>query len=223
MVKSREFQALLAACTQEGCPVCRLVLESTQRYLDAWKYEMYTDVAVREELRRTQGFCHEHTRQLVHMGAALALALAYRDVLSDSIEQLQQGEAAGKGFRRLFENKRERPPCPACVQKSEAEKHVIHTLRTSILDEEFYAQFAASQGLCLEHFRQASELKASTPAGKWLEALRSAQLICMQRLEQQLNEMIRKRDYRFKDEERGEEMLSWKRAAGLVAGEEEII
>ncbi|HEV2654070.1 MAG TPA: hypothetical protein VGT82_03900, partial [Ktedonobacteraceae bacterium] len=81
-------------------------------------------------------------------------------------------------------------------------------------------QFAASDGLCLEHFRLSSELKMSDTPGDWLPLLRQAQLGCLQRLDAQLGEMIRKHDYHFKDEARGPEMLSWKRAAGIVAGEE---
>jgi hypothetical protein len=56
--------------------------------------------------------------------------------------------------------------------------------------------------------------------GEWLPLLRQAQLACLQRLDAQLSELIRKHDYRFKDEAKGPEMVSWKRAAGLVAGEE---
>ena len=94
-------------------------------------------------------------------------------------------------------------------------------LRQALLDEEFYRNFTTSHGLCLDHFRLTSELKtADATTSKWLPLLRKAQLACLQRLDEQLGELIRKHDYRFKDEERGEEMLSWKRAAGLIAGEE---
>lgn len=79
MAKTREFQALLYACSQEGCIICRLVQESTHRYLDNWKYELFTEVELRMELRRTQGFCHTHTWQLANMGATLPLAQAYRE------------------------------------------------------------------------------------------------------------------------------------------------
>ena len=48
-----------------------------------------------------------------------------------------------------------------------------------------------------------------------------AQLACLRRLDEHLQELIRKHDYRFKDEARGAEMSSWKRAAGIVAGEED--
>lgn len=49
--------------------------------------------------------------------------------------------------------------------------------------------------------------------------LQKAQLTILQRLEQQLAELIRKHDYRYIHEKRGTEMTSWQRAAALVAGE----
>jgi Family of unknown function (DUF6062) len=218
MRKTQEFQTLLYACTQDGCALCRLTQESTRRFLESWKYELFTDVGVRQELRQSQGFCHTHTWQLAHMGATLQLAQAYRDIISDAIEQLQNGSgiegaaSAGGLLGRFFETKQRRPNCPACRQKRQAELRYIH--------EAFYSQFAASHGLCLDHFRLACEGKSSDVPGDWLPLLRKAQLACLQRLDEHLGELIRKHDYRFKDEERGIEMQSWKRAAGLVAGEE---
>ena len=94
MQKTSDYQRLLYACTQAGCSLCRLAQENTHRYLDAWKYDLFTDVEIREELRRTQGFCHDHTWQLVRMGASLQLAQAYRDILSDLTEQLQADTGA---------------------------------------------------------------------------------------------------------------------------------
>lgn len=225
MQKTSDYQRLLYACTQEGCPLCRVAQESTLRYLDAWKYDLFTDVEVREELRRTQGFCHDHTWQLVRMGASLQLAQAYRDILSDAAEQLQADTGvptpqSGGLLRRFFETKREPPQCPACRQQEQAEIRLVHTLRMAVFDPAFYQQFAASQGLCLDHFRLACELKMSDTPGEWLPLLRKAQLACLQRLDAQLGELIRKHDYHFKDEAKGPEMVSWKRAAGLVAGEE---
>ncbi len=229
MAKTREFQALFYACSQEGCIICRLVQESTYRYLDNWKYELFTDVALRLELRRTQGFCHTHTWQLANLGASLQLAQAYREIISDAIEQLQKDTTsttpvAGGLLRRLFDNKHEDSEgksCPACWQKTQAEERYVQGLRQALLDKEFYLSFTASRGLCLDHFRLTCELKTTdTTSSEWLPLLRKAQLASLQRLDGQLGELIRKHDYHFKDEERGEEMLSWKRAAALIAGEE---
>lgn len=229
MAKTREFQALLDACSQEGCIVCRLAQESTHRYLDNWKYELFTDVDLRMELRRTQGFCNTHTWQLATMGATIQLAQAYREIISDAIEQIQRGGGATGGglLQRLFESKRGESgnnECPACRQKMRAEERYVQALRQALLDEEFYRAFTQSQGLCLDHFRLTAELKTTdNTANAWLALLRKAQIECLQRLDGQLGELIRKHDYRFKEEERGREMLSWKRAAGLVAGEEDRV
>ena len=223
MEHSREYQVLLEACRQEGCALCRLSHESTYRYLDAWKYELFTDVDLQKELRRSQGFCHTHTWQLAQMGASLQLAQNYRSILSDTVHQLQEAEGASSGglLRRFFDPKQEQLlPCPACRQKEEAEVHLVHTLRHAILDTAFYTEFAHAHGLCLHHLRLASELKMSDTPGDWLPLIRKAQIECLQRLDAQLAELIRKHDYRFKEEERGDEMVSWIQAAGLVAGEE---
>jgi len=161
------------------------------------------------------------------MGANLQLAQAYRDILSDMIEQLQNGSGdtipqhSGGLLRRLFDTKREQSGCPACRQRENAELRYINSFRKALLDNAFYEQFSSSQGLCLDHFRLTCSLKMSDTPGEWLPLLRKAQLACLQRLDEQLGELIRKHDYRFKDEERGPEMLSWKRAAGLVAGEDD--
>lgn len=230
MQDRQDYDRLTEACRQEGCILCRLTQESTQRYLDMWKYELFTDVGIREGLRRSQGFCNTHTWQLVDMGANIQLAQAYRDILSDAAEQLE-----GKGslaeapvhkslLQRWLEPKREHAPCPACHYKEQALLRLIPSLRQALLDSSFHTQFSASDGLCLDHFRLACQLRLpGTPAEDWLGLLRSAQLACLKRLDSELGELIRKHDYRFKDEAQGSEMLSWKRAAGLVAGEDERV
>jgi len=158
---------------------------------------------------------------LVQMGASIQLAQAYRDILSDAKEQLEKEKSTRR--QRWFEPKRSHTPCPACRQKTDAEARLISTLREALLDPSFYTQFSASSGLCLNHFRLACELKPSVSQEAWLPLLRKAQIACLQRLDEQLGELIRKHDYRFKNEARGDEMVSWKKAAGLVAGEDERV
>lgn len=225
MQSARETQQLLEACQRAGCLLCRLGQESVQHYLDAWKYETFTDVGVREELRRSRGFCNTHTWQLARMGATLQLAVAYRDILSDTAEQLQAGNTASHRHR-WFEPKHEPVPCQACVQREKAVVTLIPFLRRAILDPTFYAQFLTSDGLCLGHFQQTCELKLpNSPenTGEWLTQLHQAQLAILQRLDAQLGELIRKHDYRFRGEAPGDEMTSWRWAASIVAGEDERV
>ncbi len=225
MQSSRETQQLLEACQQAGCLLCRLMQGSVQHFLEAWKYDLFTDVGIREELRHSRGFCNTHTWQLARMGATLQLAVAYRDILSDAAEQLQSDSTSSRRHR-WFESKQERVPCPACVQQEKALVNLVSSLRQAMLNPTFYTQFLASDGLCLEHFHLACELKlpnSAENAGEWLSQLRQAQLTILQRLDTQLGELIRKHDYRFKDEAHGDEMISWRWAAGIVSGEDKHV
>jgi hypothetical protein len=153
------------------------------------------------------------------MGANLPLAQAYRDVLSDTAEELAGERPTHRG--RWFETRQGPAPCPACAQQAEFTNHLIKALRQALTDTTFYNQFSSSDGLCLRHLQLTIELRPLQDQGTWLPLLRQAQITCLQRLHGQLSELIRKHDYRFQGEVQGDEMLSWKTAAGLVAGEDE--
>lgn len=218
MQSSRDYERLMNACTQAGCILCRLSEESMHRYLELWKEELFTDVDIRQELRNSKGFCHKHTWQLVDIGANIQLAQAYRDVLTDLMDQLVSDKNTHR--RHWFEPKTALTACPACKRQAEFESRLISTLREALSETPFYAQFAASSGLCLHHFQLTCTIKPLDMPENWLPLLKEAQLHIIQQLDAQLVELIRKHDYRFKDEAQGSEMLSWIAAAGLVAGED---
>ncbi len=230
MAKIQDYQVLLDACSQPGCLICRLAQQNATRYLETWKYELFTDVELRALLRRTLGFCHTHTWQLVRMGATLQLAQTYQEIISDAIDGLQPKNApsasSAGALRRLFGNTQHHSQqanngCPACLRLSQAEERYADSLRQIITEDQFHTRFLDSQGLCLRHFQLVCALKTPEPSGPWLNSLRDAQLHCLQKLDGQLAELIRKHDYRFQYEQRGEEMYSWIIAAGIVAGEDE--
>ncbi len=225
MQHSWDYQRLSEACGKAGCILCRLSGETTQRYLETWKDETFTDVGVRETLRGSKGFCNIHTWQLVQMGASLPLAQAYRDIITDHIEQLENDDGTRK--QHWFHSKSggtlsTPPPCPACQQRDHALARYISSLRQSLSETSFYTLFLASNGLCLHHFHLACTLKPLSSPNSWLPLLSKAQLTILQRLDAQLAELIRKHDYRYKDETRGTEMTSWQTAAALVASEKPL-
>src|SRR5947207_4307752 len=132
MQYSWDFERLGKACMQEGCVLCRLAEEDTQRYLETWKDETFTEVDIRETLRSSRGFCHTHTWQLVQMGASLPLAQAYRDIITDEIEQLEN--EGGKHKQRWFHAKSDDTSssfalCPACQQSDQALARFTSSLR----------------------------------------------------------------------------------------------
>ena len=62
--------------------------------------------------------------------------------------------------------------------------------------------------------RREAEINDPALSGHLLDCQRT----CIQRVLEEVRELIRKHDYRFSDEPRGDEMLSWRRAAVLCAG-----
>lgn len=246
MQSSWDYQRLSEACHKAGCILCRLTGETTRRYLETWKDEMFTDVNIRTTLRNSRGFCHTHTWQLVQMGASLPLAQAYRDIITDEIDQLEND--SGKHKQRRFHSKsadtspptqagtppwhKQRwsrsksadtpsssAPCPACQQSDQSLARFTSSLRQVIPDPTFYTLFLSSNGLCLDHFHLTCTLKPLITPDTWLPLLHAAQITILQRLNDQLTELIRKHDYRYKNEAPGPEMTSWQRAAALVSGE----
>ncbi len=231
--RSRDADSLRAAFGREGCPVCIVVLEAIQRSMDAWQYEGFTDVEQRLELIRSRGFCPLHTWQLAELNTAFQLALVYSGVLSDVLAPLKLDAARQSKPERLsrwstwWKRWSHRPAttyaepaidhCPFCRSRASTEHRLISTLLDLLQSEEIQRLMSQSTGLCLLHFTQARN-QAEKGDPMQLHSLLECQHICMQRILGEVQELIRKHDYRFGDEARGHEMTAWRRAAELCVG-----
>jgi len=235
---------LLEALNREGCAICRLAVAATDRYLDNWVYEAFTDSGNRELLVRAGGFCTTHTWAVARPHATFQLAVAYRSVLLAAAQVRAIGSAEESGregvmgrrgwWQRLFGCRRhtgqragaaaEREAaarwriCPACYIRMEQEDRVLMAFAQTCGEPEVQEAFMHSSGFCLIHFRAARRACAAMQPASVLAWLDEAQRTCIQRIVAQLDELIRKHDYRFSDEPRGEEVHAWRLAAELVAG-----
>ncbi len=239
-LRSRDSDSLRAACAREGCPVCTVVLEYLDRLIDNWDYEGFTDVAHRYELINSRGFCPLHTWQLAQRSNGFRLGLIYNEILTD-VEQQLENEYNGPGasddavakrepiykrWQRAWFHRGDEAPkkvsprydlCPFCRSRSDIEQRVISTLVQHLRFEEMRQLLSQSTGLCLVHFEQAREqVERAEPTVA--EYILACQLTCIKRVQEELRELVRKHDYRFSDEPRGNEMLSWRRGAELCVG-----
>jgi len=235
MGRTMSFYDLRDALAQPGCVVCRLKAEATERYLDGLLWENVNDPGLRHELRRARGFCHEHAWGLVRDGASAGVAIIMRDVLQEVLAVLREGEfqvLPTLSLRRTQEALDPSQPagataelvrqlspqatCPACAQAEIMEDIYLSTLVEQLLGEDgLLAGYQASDGLCLTHFRQALARVRDEVA---FEALVNAQRAIWERLIGHLSEIIRKSDYRFQHEPRGEEVGGALRAIAALSG-----
>jgi len=233
----RVYNDLLEACKQPGCPVCRLVNQAVERYLGNLFYENVNDGDLRAQLRSSLGFCHEHAWLALKpgIGDALGVAIIYHDVLTNILRNFPETEPAsqdqgwlssllGQMPRQLSDQVKEitnamtpNEPCPACQKRDQASELYLSELFKGLKNEQMLAALRDSDGLCLPHLHQA--FKEHAQDGEAISALFAISQKKLAELDKELTEIIRKSDYRFRDEGFGEEGDAWRRAVQVSVGE----
>jgi hypothetical protein len=190
---------LLAALELAGCPLCRLSTRSVIEYFASLGYEQVNDLDLRDELRAAGGFCSRHA-WLFHEagGNRLGVAIIYRDVLGYLRQGVDRGRSGGSGFlQRLVGKPQPAPrPCAACRIERDAEQRYRAALLEHLQATDVQARYQASEGLCLVHFGRALE-SAGGGEGRFLRQDMARRL---DRQLADLDEYIRKHDYRFRHE-----------------------
>ncbi len=232
--KHTTYFEVLDACQEDGCPICTLTQSAISRYLDGLMHEDVNDLDLRKELRWAGGYCNDHAWQLEQLHAAFGTAIMFRDVLQTALRKMQR---AGEEAPSFFGPPRERTwrarlgavtgagprdeagdphtGCPVCAVRTKQEQVYLLTILDHRGDEQLREAFSASMGLCLVHLQQALDLTDLKAARTWLLQLQQPH---MQELIDELSEFIRKHDYRYRQEARGQEGDAWLRAIEMVAG-----
>jgi hypothetical protein len=225
------YHRLLEALGEKGCPVCYVRNDATHRYLRDLLYEQVNDPGLRQSLIQSKGFCRPHAWALSRAGDILGIAILYKDQIEEAIRDLHRTSTAletgrrilwqGNGTRRktigafLRQRRTPREPCPPCrIGKATAERAVI-TLISHLDDSVIQRALEQSTFLCLPDLESALERTRTREQAQRLLDLAEMKL---KRLEEELAELIRKRDYRFLNEPRGDEQTAWLRAIGQLVG-----
>lgn len=223
----------IEACGESGCPACRLEQAYVKRYLDHLFYESVNDIDLRKTLRANLGFCAEHgwlaaTQKRPYR---LGLAIIYKDVLNNVMRQLKKEtgitttdweKAPGvvpirrvTWKDRIIQTLTPGGYCLACHQQAAIQKSIVEVILAKSVGQQMLEAIRASDGLCMPHLR--GVLEASRDAN-FCQALVGFHLEKYAVIHQDLEEIIRKSDYRFVDEGLGKEADAWLRALEIVAG-----
>jgi len=226
---------LLDAFKEPGCPVCSLLMRGAQKALDSLMYEQVNDPITRERLVESHGFCNWHAWLLPRIAnSASGVGVIYRHLLQVALDALEaarrhvgtvQPEDGGWGRwlasrgepSPLLVWRQKRTPCFLCTLSRQSEHDTLRAMLDYIGEAEFAEACGRSAGLCLPHLELAADLGRQHPN---LRALLDIHVTQWRDLHWELGEFGRKADYRYVDEAKGREGMSWSRALELFAGQQ---
>ena len=223
---------LLDAFKEAGCPVCSIVERGALKALDGLLYEQANDPITRERLAESHGFCNWHAWMLPRIpSSALGVAVIYRHLLQNTLDRLDARQAVNSdkpnpALRHRVLGGRSKPPtfldwrrkkasCCLCALAQRSERDALIAVLDFVGEPEFSEAFARSAGLCLPHLAQSQELRRDHPNQGLLLRAHQAR---WEDLAWELDEFVRKFDYRYADEARGREGSSWSRALETFVG-----
>jgi hypothetical protein len=214
MPDAQTLYELRLACHKPACPVCTLVQRAGARYMEGTFTESMLDPSIRQKLVDSLGFCYEHTWQAINLklSDALGQAILYQDLVKDALRKIKENEQISGS--QLASVLKPLTICPACSIEEAILERIIATLAAALSNQDFITEFHSSNGLCIPHLQRLLPRLDGKRQAKVLQ-LQSA---CLQNLQGELAEFIRKSDYRFRDEGFGKEGDSYKRAADMITG-----
>ncbi len=221
--KHTPYYELRDALAGGGCPLCRLAYRASAHYLDTLNYEGVNDPGLRQDLVRANGLCHRHTWQWTRIhGSVLGVTIVYRNVIKHLLEVAgpfeEKSSQPRNGIRMLAERLQPEAECPACRTEDEAAHRTGDILLAHLDEQEIADNYVPAGGLCLPHLQAVISWASESQAGTLL----AWQMQVYRKLVGELDEFIRKQDYRFAGEPMGEERDSVARSAAVVAGEPEM-
>lgn len=160
--KHVNFFALQKACDKPGCPLCTIINERIDRYIDGMLFEHISDRTFRAQYREAGGFCDTHAEVLLSYRDGLAVAILGRDILQDYVSDFKK--------RKIRKRKM---LCPACTERLTIERDFLTFIaeyndEASIASNEPKLQefFTKSDGLCVKHYAELFSFTKHIP--KWL-------------------------------------------------------
>jgi hypothetical protein len=205
------------ACHKPGCPVCTLIQRAGARYIEGIFNESMLDPGIRQKLVDSNGFCYKHSWLSINLklSDALGHAILFQDLVKKAINVMM--EHYTDSDKQISSALDIVTVCPACRIEEETLERVIDSLAAALRDPDFLVEFNQSDGLCIPHMARL----LGRIDGKKRSSVLDHQLAKLELLRSELEEFIRKSDYRFRDEVIGKEGDSYKRAADLTKGKRE--
>ncbi len=191
------------------CPACSTAELAATSYIRGVLADGINDPELRAQWRHEGGLCAQHWQLLSRADSpALPAAILARDLLERGLRTSATGadNRPRTGFAGLATRSAPKGrACPACAIAVKSEKLALGRLNRLRLPA---SGLGDTRGfVCLAHLEQLRN-----------EPLRQAVLERLEAMLDELDEFVRKSDYRFADEAKGDERDAWVRAIRVLSG-----
>lgn len=214
----------LEACTQTGCPVCRIGAQTVRRQLKSLFYEYVNDREMRANLVKSLGFCGEHTRLLLSHKIAdtLGASILYEHLVKVILREFptpstnMQPKELSRKINSFVSASDGLEKCLACTRRDEAVSYTLSQIASALDSKILLDALETSDGFCFPHLSQLL-LRISKPAEvNFLLTLIKNKLESRQF---EMAEVIRKNDHHHHSEGiTQEEAVAWKKAMVMLSG-----
>lgn len=222
--KPYSHHEFLEACTQTGCPVCRLGAQTVRRQLKSLFYEYVNDREMRANLVKSLGFCGEHTRLLLSHKIAdtLGASIIYEHLVKVILREFptpsanMQPKELSRKISAFVSASNGLGECPACARRDEAVKYTLSQITSALDNTTLLDALEKSDGFCFPHLSQLL-LQTSKPADiNFLLTLTKNKLETRQA---EMAEVIRKNDHHHHSEGiTQDEAIAWKKTMVMLSG-----
>ncbi|MFO7881127.1 MAG: DUF6062 family protein [Kosmotogaceae bacterium] len=209
VTSNKAYHELLRALDYDSCPVCTVLKNYIVKYFDDLLYEAVNDIDRRKTIKNSLGFCKKHAHVMYSLGDPLGHSILYSDLINVLTEKTYQKATSGEIPLKYQK-------CPACIFEEEQEKYLISVFLKSVEIQEFFNKYRGSFGLCFPHFKKIVEFCEDNNT---LEKIKKTEIQIFSELRNELNEFVRKCDYRFSNEGFSSEKNSWIRAIKKLVGD----
>ena len=203
---------------QPGCAFCRRSEQQDAQAAMAFLTEGKYEPDVRARIGEAGGFCSHHTRLLHRLARrddlTANLAEVYEMVIRALNDDLTAGRGGGRGRKRASLLRREGGPCLLCGQLADSEQRMAGFLAAHLAQSApGRERYAAGSGFCLPHLR----LLGQRCDAQTLAFLRADAAERLQSVSARLEHYRLLRDYRHRDDPRGDEQWADTDATALLA------
>ena len=194
------------------CALCKLVARSVMRSIQTLAAEFVNDPQTRINLRESRGFCSEHSQLILENLDPVAVSIIYADLADMTCDRWSGMRKSTLTSRRLFGASARVALCPLCVTAREASLRYCGALASELSNSVVWNAIKSNNWICISHAWLLQKLAIPADSNR----LRTLETEHLTTLQGELEEIIRKNDYRFRGEKWGSEKDAWIRAVNKL-------